>query len=298
MFDSICTFPLSSDLFAQSIHPNSPYLALGLATGHVQLQRLPPLLPGSSESSPPYTHSNGYGTIETAWRTRRHHGSCRSLAFSTDGDLLFSAGSDGIVKCAVTETGRVVAKVVAPGLKAQTTDTPCLVHALTAQTFLLATDSSALHIYDLRSGGSSSDIFSSPKPHKTFHPHDDYISSLQPLAPSETSTSGFSRSWLSTGGSTAVISDLRKGVVAETEDLGEELLCGIVVQDGSWVMVGGERGVLRSWRMDKAKGFEGDEDMRAQGVQKGESLDVACMVPGQISSPKGEIVAVGVGDGT
>ena len=109
MFDTICTLPLPNDLFAQSIHPTNPIIAVGLASGHVQTHRLPAL--------DDVTHADtlkGRGTIETLWRTRRHKGSCRALAFSTDGEHLFSAGTDGIVKAAATETGQVGAKIAVP----------------------------------------------------------------------------------------------------------------------------------------------------------------------------------------
>lgn len=110
MFDTICTFPLPSELFAQCIHPNSPLLAIGLATGHVQIHDLPPrtALDGSPISE------SGRGTIGTAWRTRRHKGSCRSLSFSPDGSFLFSAGTDGLVKAASSATGQVVSKIAIP----------------------------------------------------------------------------------------------------------------------------------------------------------------------------------------
>lgn len=115
MFNSICTFPLPSDLLAQAIHPTSPLLALGLASGHVQIVRLPALPPNSSQRSRAEASStNGHGTVETAWRTRRHKGSCRTLAFSLDGSQLFSAGTDGIVKVATTETGEVTGKIAVP----------------------------------------------------------------------------------------------------------------------------------------------------------------------------------------
>lgn len=115
MFNCICTFPLPSDLLAQAIHPTSPLLALGLASGHVQIVRLPALPPNSSQRSRAEASStNGHGTVETAWRTRRHKGSCRTLAFTLDGSQLFSAGTDGIVKAATTETGEVTGKIAVP----------------------------------------------------------------------------------------------------------------------------------------------------------------------------------------
>ena len=104
MFDTLCTYPLNSDLFAQAIQPNKPLIAIGLASGHVQLNRLPP-------SDPVPATQIGRSCIEIAWRTRRHKGSCRSLCFSRDGEHLYSAGTDGIVKVAATETGQVRGKI-------------------------------------------------------------------------------------------------------------------------------------------------------------------------------------------
>jgi hypothetical protein len=111
MYENICSLPLTSDLFAQAIHPKEPLLAVGLSSGHVQCFRLPPV-GGEDDSSA--ASDKGYGEIETAWRTRRHQGSCRSLGFSLDGEALYSAGTDGLVKCASSETGQVVSKIVVP----------------------------------------------------------------------------------------------------------------------------------------------------------------------------------------
>ncbi|KAL8816035.1 MAG: hypothetical protein Q9223_004893 [Gallowayella weberi] len=270
MFNSICTFPLPSDLLAQTVHPNSPLVAFGLASGHVQLQQLPALpeslSPRSKAKSP---STNGHGTIETVWRTRRHKGSCRSLAFSTDGDHIFSAGTDGIVKFATTQTGQVAAKIAVPS----------------PQTLLLATDSSALHIYDLRDRST----LQNAKPQQSHNPHEDYISSLTPLTPSESSTSGFSRQWFSTGGSTVAVTDVRKGVVLQGDDLGEEILSGTVI--GDRCLAGGEKGALRMWE-GGLKGLTEGIDRKVT-LQKGESLDVMCP-----SSEGRDMVAVGVGDGS
>ncbi|KAL8698411.1 MAG: hypothetical protein Q9201_006587 [Fulgogasparrea decipioides] len=286
MYDSICTFPLPSDLFAQAVHPISPLLALGLASGHVQLQHLPALPSNSSPRSKAKTPStNGHGTIETAWRTRRHKGSCRSLAFSHDGEHLFSAGTDGIVKAAVTETGQVTGKILVPSDDSGGPDPPNLLHALTPQTLLLATDSSALHLYDLRSDGTFAHI----KPQQTHYPHDDYVSSVTPIAPSDASTSGFSRQWFSTGGSTVAVTDIRKGIVFQSADLGEEVLSGTTT--GGKLVAGGEKGALRIWDGGVKGLMEGTE--RRITVQKGENLDVIC----EGASPD-DMVVVGLGDGT
>lgn len=121
MFDTLCTLPLSSDLFTQAIHPSSPILAVGLSSGHVQTYKLPsPPGADSSASVASYASeakseaSDGCSEIQTAWQTRRHKGSCRALAFSWDGAELVSAGTDGLVKGANSDDGRVKWKIAMP----------------------------------------------------------------------------------------------------------------------------------------------------------------------------------------
>ncbi|KAL2057129.1 hypothetical protein ABVK25_002868 [Lepraria finkii] len=277
MFDSICTYPLTSDLFAQCIHPSSPLLALGLASGHVQIQRLPPA-DANAASAPEAGHS----TIETTWRTRRHKGSCRSLCFSHDGEIMFSAGTDGLVKAAKTETGKVESKIGVP-LHNSENDPTSVIHALSPQTLLLATDSSALHLYDLRTNPKATTTHISPKPSQTYHPHDDYLSSLTPLPPTDASSSGFPKQWISTGGTTVAVTDVRRGVLVKSEDQGEELLSSTAV--GGKVVVGGEKGVLRIWEVGVW-----DDNEETIVVGKGTSADVLA------TGPEG-MVGVGMDDG-
>lgn len=114
MFENLCAIPLEADLFAQAIHPEEPIVAVGLASGHVQTYRLPAGASDDSDNDETLASENGFGHIETAWSTRRHKGSCRSLAYSFDGLSLYSAGTDGIVKVADTTTGKVTAKIAVP----------------------------------------------------------------------------------------------------------------------------------------------------------------------------------------
>lgn len=127
MFESICTFPLNADLFAQAIHPEEPIVSVGLSSGHVQTIRLPSLSTGADddedsedlEGTSHLSNTSGIGHIDTVWSTRRHKGSCRCLAFGIDGDKLYSAGTDGIVKMAKTETGKVENKIAVPRTKSE-----------------------------------------------------------------------------------------------------------------------------------------------------------------------------------
>lgn len=132
-YETVCTLPLTADLFAQAVHPSEPILSVGLASGHVQTFRLPAAehsededdddddddedIEGSSHLSA--SNGNGTGHIDTIWSTRRHKGSCRCLTFGIDGETLYSAGTDGIVKAAKVETGVVVNKIVIPQAKSK-----------------------------------------------------------------------------------------------------------------------------------------------------------------------------------
>ncbi|PBP27561.1 hypothetical protein BUE80_DR001477 [Diplocarpon rosae] len=303
MFENLCTLPLSSDLFAQALHPTEPILAVGLSAGHVQSFRLPAVASSSDDEEADANTSvisSGTSTIDTEWRTRRHKGSCRTLAYSGDGEILYSAGTDGMLKAASASTGQVVSKILLPSDPSGKLDSPSLLHALSPQTLLLATDSAALHLYDLRAPST----LRSP-PSQTHRPHDDYISSLTPLPPTATSTSGLSKQWVTTGGTTLAVTDLRRGVVVKSEDQEDELLCSVFVaglpsrpgrSSGEKVLVGSSTGVLTLWE----RGVWDDQDERIivdGGRGGGESLDAIVLMPDDVGDG-GKNVVVGVGDGT
>ncbi|KAL2863784.1 WD40-repeat-containing domain protein [Aspergillus lucknowensis] len=307
MFDTVCTLPLPADLFAQAIHPEQPVISVGLSTGHVQTFRLPSEESGDSDDSDQDQASatasrNGNcpakGHIDTVWQTRRHKGSCRTLTFGVGGETVYSAGTDGIVKAARAETGVVENKILIPAAKDGSVDAPTVVHALSPQTLLLATDSSKLHLYDLRIPYSKV----SARPEQTHRPHDDYISSLTPLPPSDTSTSGYSKQWVTTGGTTLAVTDLRRGVLVRSEDQEEELISSTYIgglasggtSRGEKVVVGGSGGVLTLWE----RGAWDDQDERIyveRGAGGGESLETLTVVPEELG--KGKMIAVGLGNG-
>ncbi|RKF73488.1 WD repeat-containing protein jip5 [Golovinomyces cichoracearum] len=309
MFENLCTFPLSSHLFAQALHPSQTVLAVGLASGHVESLRLPSATGGDPSDDDENNDddemdmntsviSSGTSTIETEWRTRRHHGSCRTLAYSTDGEALFSSGTDSLVKAASSQTGQVFAKIAVPQSPNLREDAPCLLHALSPQTLILATDSAALHVYDLRQPNSISS-----KPAQTYLPHDDYITSLIPLPPNASSTSGFSKQWVSTGGTTLAVTDLRKGIISQSEDQEEELMCSVFVgglsvkpgrSTGEKVIVGDGSGVLTLWE----RGIWDDQQERIRIATRNNnscSIESIAVVPDDVGD--GKHIVAGIEDG-
>lgn len=298
--DNICSLPLTSDLFAQVLHPTEPILTIGLSSGHVQTYRLPAIDDDSADSDSEAEQTsnsirdgpvpiisnlrrsssaseNGLGSIDEIWKTRRHKGSCRALAYSHDGAYGYSAGTDGLVKCFETQTGKVVSKIAIPEVVGRTLDAPTVIHALSPQGLLLGTDSGRLYLYDLRQSGKEM----SDQPSQTWTPHgEEHVNSLIPLPVSETSTSGFPKQWVSVGGTTLAVTDLRKGIVSMSEDQEVELTCVNIVQGlkkggtsvGEKVVVGQGDGVASLWE----KGVWGDLDERV--VLDREEAGVECIV--------------------
>jgi WD40 repeat protein len=114
MFENLCALPVEHDIFVQTVHPEQPLVAVGLANGDVHTYRLPSGASDEDDDDTTLASENGFGTIDRIWRTRRHKGSCRTLAYSVDGASLISAGTDGIVKVADSMTGQVTAKIAIP----------------------------------------------------------------------------------------------------------------------------------------------------------------------------------------
>ncbi|KAK4947748.1 WD repeat-containing protein jip5 [Elasticomyces elasticus] len=203
----------------------------------------------------------------------------------------------------MTESGKVVGKIAIPQSKGgQDADAPTVLHALSPQTLLLATDAGKLYLHDLRQEGKEMASIAS----QTWAPHgDEHINALVPLPASEASTSGFPKQWVSVGGTTLAVTDLRKGTIATSEDQEIELTSVTLLQGlkkggtsvGEKILVGQGDGVMSLWE----KGVWDDLDDRVVIDRGGLSIESLAEVPtgyGRGTLKMNEkIVAAGLEDG-
>lgn len=152
----------------------------------------------------------------------------------------------------------------------------------------------------------SSPITIPQRPSHTLRPHDDYVSSLAPLTPSADSTSALPKQFLTTGGTTLAITDIRKGVISTSEDQEEELTSSLYIsglkagsnRSGTKAVVGGAGGVLTLWK----HGIWDDQDERIVVDREGEAVESLARVPEGLGNlgyqSQQKLVAAGLGNGT
>jgi hypothetical protein len=213
-----------------------------------------------------------------------------------------------------------------------------LVHAASPHTLLLATDSGALHLHDLRAPRGA---LAPSRPQATHFPNDDYVSSLTALrsAPAAaangngTATAAAdARQWASTGGTTLAVTDLRKGVLSRSEAQDDELLSSVAVRgvprrrrqrrkqprggfsSDATLVVGDGNGVLTLWHGEGDWEDQSERIVLGRGLSAlsgssaggggGESVECLANVPASVGvgagahGNNGRMVAAGLGDGT
>lgn len=80
---------LPSDVFSLALHPSKPLLATGLSSGHVYTYKWTKDEDegdADADDDSDIEAKAADGGFGVAWKTRRHKGSCRQVAFSGDGD--------------------------------------------------------------------------------------------------------------------------------------------------------------------------------------------------------------------
>lgn len=292
------SIPLTADLFGLAVHPSRPLLVTALASGHVYAYTTS----AADDFSTADTAGNdSAAAAATAWKTRRHKGSCRDVAFSPDGTTLYSAGTDGLLKAACADTGRVASKALLPD--AATTLLP-----LGPARLLVGTDAGHIHMYDLRMPAH----FRGAAPAASWlGAHEDYISSLTRLP--SAAPSAEARQFAATGDTTLSVLDVRRAGQARARSApqDDELLCAALVDaaparhraaGGTPMLVAGTAaGVATAWTC----GFWEDHQQRVPLARAtGDSVDAMlalppdfCVAGARAAGGPGAFFAAGSGDG-
>ncbi|KAK9374739.1 WD40-repeat-containing domain protein [Lipomyces chichibuensis] len=285
------TISFPSTIFGVAVHPSKPIVATGLSTGHVYVHRyaVDEFDSGNEQDSDVSSAgevddgtggkvTNGEFTeVDRLWKTRRHKGSCRGVAFDEEGAYLYSVGTDSVIKQASPETGKVIAK--------NSHDINSVPSALITTTthVLVGTEKATLHCFDKRT----------VKPAYTFPDlHEDYITSISHLAQYQNTYQ-----LITTGSTTVTRIDIRKGKLSTSEGQEDEILCSCISYPPNFeynpnegrvgnVVVPGKRasvtavmgmatGVLTFWMKDNW------EDQQARAILSNESIDCIAEYPDQ-----------------
>ncbi|KAK6517717.1 WD repeat-containing protein jip5 [Arthrobotrys conoides] len=286
------SIPFQSPVFTLAAHPSEPLFTAGLLSGHVYTYTWPKEVPSDDEEDE--AEDGLPGGYKVAWKTRRHKGSCRSAAYSHDGQVLYTVGTDSLIKCASTSTGQVISKALVPS--SDSSDSPTHIHPLNPHHLLLGTDSGTIHLYDTRTSLPS-------KPATTWTSiHEDYISSITSLPPTSESTSNLPKQFVATGDSTLSFLDVRKGLIQKSDDQENETLASCVVSGvgkggrSTRAYVGMGDGIIHAFE----RGVWGDMCERIKIGGKGDDVDCVeeYVQEGDMEVTKGRCIVAGCGDGT
>ena len=284
-------------LFTTAAHPTEPILISGLGTGDIfayrydldklrdchekrKFENLQRSLKNSEDSNRGASRKD-WSTVDdhadakvegivTLWKTRRHKGSCRSVTFdpleSSLGAYVFSVGKDHIIKKAQTETGKVVSKASAFQSYSDERDAiTYLTHSSTHPFLLSGTENGDVLVFD------SNRLSSDNLRFDVRGAHDDAVNCILPMP----TVSAYH--YLCLGSTTLSHIDIRKGLVAQSDNQEDELLsmcysneC-IDSHNNDCVLVGHGEGILSIWK--KSKNNFTDQLSRVK-VNKNASIEV------------------------
>lgn len=245
-------------LFALSFNPVAQSYVTGLSNGTVTAYRV--------------NAGDGDATPEQLWTTKRHKGSCRALIHDHSGEYIFSAGSDGVIKKAYSETGKVCAKNIS-GNEDSSEDGENAITCLDMTESWLASgdDSGAFAIYDTRT---------LKVVHRYERVHEDCITSILSGIPGKNKYH-----YVTSGATTICDVDIRKGVVQTSEDQEDEILCGAVA-GAQRLAFGMSQGVVTFWDPRRL-------DDQLTRIRVSENNTVDCIIAGE----QDDYVVVGSTDG-
>ncbi|KAK9237593.1 WD40-repeat-containing domain protein [Lipomyces kononenkoae] len=273
------TISFPSTIFSVAVHPSRPLAATGLSTGHVFIHRYAADANDSENDDDSGDSDDGHiaEKVDLLWKTRRHKGSCRGVAFDEAGAYLYSVGTDSVVKQASPDTGSVLNK--------NSYDIDSTPSALTATTthILVGTEKATLQGFDNRT----------LRPTFTFADlHDDYITSISHLAQYQNSYH-----LITTGSTTVTRIDIRKGKISTSEDQEDEILCSCISYPPNFeyspdegrdsnaavpekrvavtAVMGTATGVLTFWMKDNW------DDQQTRAILSNESIDCIAEYPDQ-----------------
>lgn len=206
----IFSLEFDDPLFCAAFHPEKNEFVLGFATGTVSA----------------YRYTTDGQNPEVIWSTKRHKSSCRSIGYTQDGEYVISAGSDNVIKKALSGSGKVRSKAkldVSPSAM-----------AINEAYLAVGDDEGTLTVFDLEN---------LKQTHQFESVHEDCITSVCALE--------FKNKYhfVVTGMTCLVHVDLRNGIVSTSEDQEDEMLCGCVASDQKSVF-GMSEGVITIWNND------------------------------------------------
>lgn len=291
----------SDPLFSMAAHPTQPILAQGLATGDVfctrynaealELQQKEKRQEIMKEEVANFKKGNTSQVIKSVsqlkkkwwtiiddhtndtnawimWNAKRHRGSCRSVLFdpleNSLGQNLYSAGSEGVIKKANTETGKVISKTDISDHINKNDAITKLCSSYTHPFLLSGTENGHILVYD------SNNLKKNELKFKVSNVHDDAVNHILAMP----AVSAYH--YLSIGSTSLCHIDIRKGIVTQSDDQEDELLSMCYATDhindnkNDTVLVAQGEGVVTIWKNSKNKLL--DQLTRIK-VKKGVSLD-------------------------